>query len=115
MYQFPYAEILEDSPQESRDRERQALDRAIELLTIAAQKGVRSQEAADGLAYVCKLWMILIEDLVNPENDLPGPLRADLISIGLWITKEADLIRFGKSDNFGGLIEICAIVRDGLK
>ena len=46
---------------------------------------------------------------------MPDALRAELISIGIWITNEINRMRLGKSDNFGGLIEICAIIRDGLK
>jgi flagellar protein FlaF len=64
---------------------------------------------------VRQLWTILIEDLAHPENDLPEALRADLISIGLWVTKEAEQIRQKKSANFAGVIDICSIIRDGLK
>jgi flagellar protein FlaF len=115
MYQFSYAEVLEDNPHDSRDRERQALDHAIELLELARQKGRTSREAIDGLHYVRKLWMILIDDLANPENDLPDVLKADLINVGIWITRETDMIRLGKSENFQGLIDVCGMVRDGLK
>jgi flagellar protein FlaF len=115
MYQFSYAEILEDDPHDSRDRERQALEHAIELLTLAKQKGLNSREAIDALHYVRKLWMILIEDLANPENDLPDVIKADLINVGIWITRETDMIRVGKSENFDGLIDMCGIIRDGLK
>lgn len=115
MYQFSYAEILEDSPQDARGRERQAMQRAIELLELGQQKGVRSMEAAEGLNYLNKLWHVFIEDLAKSENDLPESLRAELISIGIWITNEVHRMRLGKSDNFSGLIEICTIIRDGLK
>ena len=114
MYQFSYAETVEDSLQDSRGRERDALSRAIELLELASRKGVTSQEATDSLVYLRKLWMILIEDLANPENDLPQGLKSELISIGLWMTRETDMISTGRSQNFAGLIEICGIVRDGL-
>lgn len=115
MYQFSYAEILEDNSQDARARERQAMQRAIDLLEIGMKKGVRSMEAAEALNYVNQLWRIFIEDLARPENSLPDALRADLISIGLWITNEVHRMRLGKSENFDGLIEICAIIRDGLK
>ena len=36
------------------------------------------------------------------------------ISIGIWITNEINRMRLGKSENFGGLIEIRTIIRDGL-
>jgi flagellar protein FlaF len=115
MYQFSYAEILQDDPHEARFRERGALEHAIELLRKAEEKGPQSRESIEALFFLRKLWTVLIEDLSNPENGLPESLRADLISIGLWIMKEADLIRSDKSRNFSGISEICAIIRDGLK
>jgi flagellar protein FlaF len=115
MYQFSYAEILDDNAQDARARERMAMQRGIELLELAMRKGVRSMEAAQALNYVNQLWRIFMEDLAKPENDLPEVLRADLISIGIWITNEIHRIRLGKSENFDGLIEICSIIRDGLK
>ena len=36
---------------------------------------------------------VFIEDLAIPENGLPDKLRADIISIGLWVVKEADRLR----------------------
>jgi flagellar protein FlaF len=115
MYQFSYAEILEENAQDARARERQAMQRGIDLLETAREKGVGSMEAAEAMNYVNQLWRIFMEDLAKPENDLPETLRADLISIGLWITNEIHRMRLGKSQNFDGLIEICAIIRDGLK
>ncbi len=99
----------------SRARERLAMQRAIELLELAQQRGVKSMEAAEALNYLNKLWHLFIDDLARPENDLPDALRAELISIGIWITNEINRMRLGKSDNFGGLIEICAIIHGGLK
>jgi len=57
---------------------------------------------------------VLIEDLAKPENDLPEQLRADLISIGLWVIREAEEIRLEKSTNFKGIIEVSENIRDGL-
>ncbi len=115
MYQFSYAEVIEDSLQDSRSRERLALDRAMEMLELGKLKGARSQEAADALAYVRKLWLVLIDDLANPENDLPEGLRAELISIGIWVTREAGRSGADGAPNLNGLVEICGIVRDGLR
>jgi flagellar protein FlaF len=115
MYQFSYAEVLDETPQGARERERQALDRSIELLEAADKAGVRSREAIEALLFVRRLWSVLIEDLGDPENDLPQALRADLISIGLWIMREAEQIRLEKSSNFRGIIEVSTVIRDGLK
>jgi flagellar protein FlaF len=114
MYQFPYAEVLDETPQSARERERQALERSIELLQAAQAAGARSREAVEALLFVRKLWSFLIEDLAKADNDLPNQLRADLISIGLWIMREADQIRLEKSENFKGIIEVSVTIRDGL-
>jgi flagellar protein FlaF len=115
MYQSSYAEQFEETPRECRDRERRAFDQAIELLQQADDSGAASSNATNALQYLCRLWQALIEDLVEPDNDLPEVLRADLVSIGIWMIKEAEAIRSGQSSNFRGLIEICSIVRDGLR
>ena len=114
MYQFSYAEVLDETPQGARERERQAIDRSIELLQAADKNGPQSREAIEALLFVRKLWGILIEDLAKAENDLPQQLRADLISIGLWVMREAEQIRLEKSANFKGIIEVSQTIRDGL-
>lgn len=115
MYQLSYAEHISENPRECRDRERLALEHAIALLVKAEGAGQRSLDAMVALDFVSRLWNAFIQDLVDPENDLSEPLRADLISIGIWIIKETALIRSGESSNFRGVIEICEIIRDGLK
>jgi flagellar protein FlaF len=114
MYQFPYAEVLDETPQGARERERQAIERSIELLEAADKAGAQSREAVDALHYLRRLWSLLVEDLAKPENDLPEQLRADLISIGLWVIREAEQIRLEKSTNFKGIIEVSQNIRDGL-
>ncbi len=115
MYRFSYAEVLEETPQTARERERQALEYAIELLKTAEAHGQNSREAIDAIYITRKIWAFFIEDLAKPENDLPDQLRADLISIGIWIMREADDIRTGKSSNFKGLIEVSEMIAGGLR
>src|SRR5665213_3540056 len=115
MYQFSYAEVAEESPHEMRGMERLVLDQAIELLRTARDKGPRSREVIDALFYYRRLWSIFLDDLANPENELPEELRAGLISIGIWMVKEIELIRSGKTNDLTAMIEITEIIRDGLK
>jgi flagellar biosynthesis activator protein FlaF len=114
MYRFSYAEILEDTPQTARQRERLALEHSIELLQAAQANGGKSREAVEAIYFVRRLWAFFIEDLAKPDNALPQSLRADLISIGLWIMREADEIRLGNSENFKGLIEVTKLIAEGL-
>lgn len=114
MYQSGYAEVLDDAGAVARSNERRALDRAIELLSLAEERGRRSREAVEALLFVDRLWTLLLEDLASPENGLPRELRANLISIGIWVLKEVERIRREESDGFAGLIEICTNIRGGL-
>ncbi len=74
----------------------------------------RFEDLVESLLYVRRLWTIFIEDLAHPENGLPDKLRADIISIGLWVVKEADRLREEKSNDVMQLIEINRLIRDAL-
>ncbi|WP_011579623.1 MULTISPECIES: flagellar biosynthesis regulator FlaF [Chelativorans] len=115
MYQFSYSEVLSDSVADAKDRERQLLTRSIDLLTQAREAGPRSREAIEAILFMNRVWTSLVEDLGDPGNALPKELRANLISIGLWLLREGEEVRQGRSDNFDGLIEISQIIRDGLR
>jgi flagellar protein FlaF len=114
MYQFSYAEVLEDDPLEARERERKALGHAVELLRVAKQSGPESRDGVEALLFVRRLWTVLLDDLANPDNALPETLRASLISIGIWILKQADLVRLDASRDLDGLIAVNETIRDGL-
>lgn len=115
MYQFSYAEIMADNVADSKDRERQVLDKAVTMLRAAMVKGRESREAVEALYFTRRVWIAFIDDLQNAENQLPVALKADLISIGIWVLKESDRIRQRKSENFKGIADIITIIRDGLK
>lgn len=109
-----YATVVDESGYEARGRERQALSLGIDRLE-RLQKGPFSfEDHVQSLLYVRRLWTIFIEDLSHPENGLPDKLRADIISIGLWVIKEADRLREEKSADVMQLIEINRLIRDGL-
>src|SRR6478736_1165058 len=115
MYQFSYAEIMADDVADSKGRERQVLDKAITMLQTAMKSGRESRDAVEALYFTRRVWIAFIDDLRSPENQLPLNLRADLISIGIWVLKEAERIRTRQSDNFKGIADIITIIRDGLK
>ena len=115
MFTFNYAEVLDETSENARENERSAIEQSIEMLQEAAEKGPRSREAIEALFYLRRLWSLLLEDLAKTDNDLPDSLRADLISIGIWMMREAESIRTGESENFKGLIDISRIILAGLK
>jgi flagellar biosynthesis activator protein FlaF len=115
MYEFAYNEVIEDSRQTMRARERQAMDRVIAMLRAAQEKGALSRERVEALFYLRRLWTIFLDDLKDPNNELPDQLRAGIISIGIWMNKEIDRVRGGATNDLTAMIEINQLIRDGLK
>jgi len=115
MYEISYNEVVEESPQVMRANERQAMDRVIEMLRTARTRGPGTREAIEALFYLRRLWAIFLDDLRNPDNELPERLRAGIVSIGIWMNKEIDRVRSGQSSDLTPMIEINEIIRDGLK
>src|ERR1700735_3199779 len=115
MYEFAYNDVIEDSHRTLRARERAAMDRVIGMLRAAQETGPQSRERIDALFYLRRLWMIFIDDLNDPTNQLPAQLRAGIVSIGAWMMKEIDRVRGGLTNDLTPMIEINELIRDGLK
>jgi flagellar protein FlaF len=114
MYKFSYEEALSESGNRKRENERLAIEQSVALLKSAEKAGVNSREAIDAICFINRLWSFLLEDLAKPDNALPDDVRAKLISIGIWMLREAQSISNGKSGNFAGLIEISNVIAEGL-
>ena len=114
MYQSFYREVLEDDPGLLRSHERAALLRSIQLLEKAEKAGVQSREAVEALLFMQRLWQFFLEQLASPENQLPPKLRADLISVGIGLLRQAEAIRLGQSRDFASLREISQTIANGL-
>jgi flagellar protein FlaF len=106
--------MLQDSSGEARERERVALDRSIAMMEFAATREATPADIASAIVFTNKLWTVLIEDLAAPDNGLPRELRAQIVSIGIWILRELERIRGDDKANFGDLIEVSRAIRKGL-
>lgn len=115
MHKFAYTEILEDSFSEARRHEREAFDRVLAMLRSARDKGSNSRELIESLYRLRQLWGFLLDDLSSSENLLPDNLKARLISVGLWMIKEADKGVMEDPDRLDAVIAINSIIRDGLR
>lgn len=115
MIQVSYAEIESDSLLGSREREQQLLDQSIAMMDQAVSEGPQSVAAVEAMHFASRLWTHLMQDLAGPDNELPDDLRASLISIGIWILKQADSVRLGEGGSIAEIRDITAIIRDGLQ
>jgi flagellar biosynthesis activator protein FlaF len=109
-----YDAVIEDSGREARTREQQALNHGIDLLTRLQSGELPPPEDTEALLFIRRLWAFFVEDLSSARNGLPEKLRAELISIGLWIIGEADRVRQEKSSDVAELVAINVIIRDAL-
>ena len=114
MYQLAYAETAEESPAENRVREREAIAHSIALMAAARAAGPNSRETVVALNFLRQLWTIMIEDLASGQNPLPPMLRAQIVSIGLSILRQADDIRLERHKDFDGLIDVSRLIMEGL-
>jgi flagellar protein FlaF len=109
-----YDAMIEDSGREARGREQQALNHGIGLLKQLQGGDLAPPDDAEALLYIRRLWTFFVQDLSSPRNGLPEKLRADLISIGLWVIREADRIRQDKATDIDELLAINTVIRDAL-
>lgn len=114
MYNLSYAEVMDDLCSDDRLNEHEAMCIVIAKLTEAQEKGARSAEAIDALFYTRRVWGYFMEHLADDANQLPEEMRANLISVGIWVLKEAESLRSWEKDDFSDIIEINSIIRDSL-
>jgi flagellar biosynthesis activator protein FlaF len=115
MYQSIYNEMVADTTDAIRLNERRAFDRSIELLVAANGKEHGTRESIEALLFTNRLWSILLEDLADDGNGLPDSLKANLISIGIWVLRRTEEIRLGTSRDYTALIEVSESIRKGLE
>jgi flagellar protein FlaF len=115
MYESTYRAMLEDTTEQIRDNERRAFDKAISLLRSAQAAGRGTRESVEALLFTNRLWTILLEDLADSENGLPDSLKANLISIGIWVLRRTEQIRQGSGEDFSALIEVLETIKSGLE
>jgi flagellar protein FlaF len=115
MFRTKYDDARLDSGEDARWREQRALSHGIDLLQRLDEQGTQSTQRIDALLYIRRLWTVFIEDLARADNGLPEKLRAELISIGIWVIREADVIRHTKAGDLDTLITVNTAMRDALK
>jgi flagellar biosynthesis activator protein FlaF len=114
MYQKVYDEVAQETSSTARAAESMAFGHSINLLEKARDAGAESRQAVEALHFLNRFWNLLLNDLASAENGLPAALRARLISIGIWILKQAAAIREGNSKDFQGLIDVSRSIQSGL-
>jgi flagellar protein FlaF len=67
----------------------------------------------DALDWNRRLWSALATDCSDPTNSLPPPVRAQIISLSLWVNRHSSIVMRGE-DDFEALIDVNRMIMQGL-
>jgi len=68
----------------------------------------------DALDWNRRVWTVLADDCANPDNKLPAPLRASIISLALWVGRHTSAV-IRRQEQFEPLIEVNRLIMQGLQ
>ncbi len=71
------------------------------------------RERMDALDWNRRMWSMLGADCSLASNGLPEQLRANIISLSIWVNKHTSLVMRNKED-FAPLIDVNRIIMQGL-
>src|ERR1700753_789840 len=100
-----------ESPKQTEYRRCGLVTRA--LMDAAALPDSEFKSRMRALHWNRRLWTTLAGDCSNPNNALPVPLRANIISLSIWVDKHTSEVRT-KKGQIQPLIDIIRIIMQGL-
>lgn len=83
------------------------------LIKAQAQGRKQLVEMAAALHKNRELWSLLAQDCANPENALPKPVRAQIISLSMWVSRHTSAV-LQTGEDIEPLIDINRSVMQGL-
>ena len=114
-YRLQYAEIQSGSRVDSRGLERGLLLRSISMMRDAMADPASHAKTVEARLFCSRIWTVLLQDLATSDNHLPNEIRAGLISIGIWVLRELEVLRETESIAFEDLVEITGMIAEGLQ
>jgi flagellar biosynthesis activator protein FlaF len=108
------AENLAPPPvNDQRHAEFQAFDQVTRELAANKSKTKEDPEFLRALDDNRRLWHALEEDLARPQNQLPDPLKAQIISVAIWVERHSKLAEQGEATT-EALIQVNESIMKGL-
>lgn len=83
------------------------------LIEASALDRTEFGKRMDALDWNRRMWSTLASECGRPDNALPAPLRASIISLSIWVGKHTSLVVRGE-ETFDPLIEINRMIMQGL-
>jgi flagellar protein FlaF len=83
------------------------------LMAAAAADRTDIATRIDALDWNRRLWSVLATDCASSGNKLPVQLRANIISLNLWVNRHTSAVMRNEAE-FGPLIEVNKTIMQGL-
>lgn len=83
------------------------------LMTAAEADEQDFATRIDALDWNRRLWSTLARDVSEPGNGLPRPLKAQIVSLSLWVSRHSSAV-MRRQENFEALIDINKMMMQGL-
>ncbi|UUX50502.1 flagellar biosynthesis regulator FlaF [Nisaea acidiphila] len=90
------------------------LIKAIDNQNDAKNDPKKMSQVASALNWNKQVWDVFVEDCGTAGNQLPRELRAAIVSLGIWVTKETALALEGEGD-IDSLVAVNRDIMKGLK
>ena len=108
---YQQAAARSESPREAELRLFGQVTRA--LVEASAVPDDDFKTRIEALDWNRRLWSALATDCSVSDNNLPAPLRAQIISLSLWVNRHSSLV-MRKQETFDALIDINRMMMQGL-
>ena len=83
------------------------------LMDVAAVDPSDLQTRMEALDWNRRVWSALAADCSAPENSLPDALRAQIISISIWVSRHTSAV-MRSEESFQPLVEVNKAIMQGL-
>ena len=107
---YQQAATRSESP---RDTEYRLFGQVTRALMDAATTPNDLAKRVDALDWNRRLWQTLAADCAQPENRLPSEVRAQIISLSMWVGRQTNAVVRHEAD-FEALIDLNRTMMQGL-
>lgn len=109
----PAEKLVPPPDVDPRKAEYHVFDQVTRELTAQKEKGKEDPGFRRALDDNRRLWHALEEDLASPQNQLPDPLKAQIISVAIWVERHSKLAEQGEA-TVEPLIQVNESIMKGL-
>jgi len=108
---YQQASARAENPREAEYRLFGQVTRALMVADQAPADDLRQR--VEALDWNRRMWTALATDCADSTNGLPPPVRAQIISLSLWVNRHTSAV-IRKQEDIGPLVDINRIIMQGL-